>query len=208
MKTLDNEYQKLTEEILECKKCRLWKNRKNPVPGEGSLNAKIMFIGEAPGRMEDLEGRPFVGAAGKLLTELLNSIGLRRDEVYITNLVKCRPPQNRDPLPDEIDACSPYLDRQIRLIMPKLIVTLGRHSTKHILSKCGVKVTSITKVRGKIFLIKVDDVLIKVIPTYHPAAALYNPRMRTFLEEDFKRVIRREVNSLMSTKRVSIEDFF
>lgn len=205
---LSDEYKKLVREVLECKKCRLWKSRKNAVPGEGSLNTKIMFIGEAPGRMEDLEGRPFVGAAGKLLTELLSSIGLRRSEVYITNLIKCRPPQNRDPLPDEVEACSPYLDRQIELLMPKLIVTLGRHSTKYILSKCGIRVTSISRVRGRVFSIRVNDVSIKVIPTYHPAAALYNPKMRNILEEDFKKVVKREVDSLSSTKKVSIENFF
>lgn len=204
----DDEYQKLIKEVLECKKCRLWKSRKNAVPGEGSLNTKIMFIGEAPGRMEDIKGRPFVGVAGKLLTELLSSIGLMRNDVYITNLIKCRPPQNRDPLPDEVEACSPYLDRQIELLRPKLIVTLGRHSTRYILSRCSIKVTNISKVRGRVFPIKVNNVPIRVIPTYHPAVALYNPKMRKILEEDFKKVIKKEINSLTSVKKASIEDFF
>jgi len=211
MKQLNNDYrtyQELVEEILECKKCRLWSGRKNAVPGEGPLNAKIMLIGEAPGRMEDLEGRPFVGAAGKLLTKLLSDIGLSREEVYITNLIKCRPPQNRDPLPDEIEACSPYLDRQIRLLMPKIIVTLGRHSTKYILSKCGMRVSSIGQVRGKVFLMKLNNSLIKVIPTYHPAVALYNPKMKIFLEEDFRRIIKKEIDNLSKSKAVTIEDFF
>lgn len=184
----------LINEILNCKKCPLWRTRTNAVPGEGSLNTDIMFIGEAPGRNEDLQGRPFVGAAGKLLTELISKIGLQRSEVYITNVVKCRPPGNRDPTPEEIKACSPYLDKQIQIIKPKIIITLGRHSTKYILSKANIKVNSITKVHGKVFRLNIYNMHIKVIPTYHPAAALYNPRIRSILENDFVNIIKREIN--------------
>ena len=181
--------EKVREEVLSCKKCKLWQTRTNPVPGEGNPKAEIMFIGEAPGENEDKEGRPFVGAAGKLLTQLIKDVlGLSREDVFITNLVKCRPPNNRDPEEDEIIACSPYLDRQIDLIMPKIIVTLGRHSTKYIFNKMGENFHSITKVRGKPYVWNYKGKEIIVFPTYHPAAALYNPNLRKTLEEDFKRI--------------------
>jgi len=179
----------IEEEIKQCRKCRLWETRINAVPGEGPENAEVMFIGEAPGANEDRQGRPFVGAAGQLLTELLQKAGLSRDEVYITNVVKCRPPGNRDPRPDEIAACSPYLDAQIRVIKPKIIVTLGRHSTKYLLGKGGINVSGITRVRGKTFKIEIGGIPVTVVPTYHPAAALYNPRLRTVLEKDFIELI-------------------
>lgn len=175
--------------IKQCRKCRLWGTRTNAVPGEGPENAEIMFIGEAPGANEDRQGRPFVGAAGQLLTELLRKAGLSRDEVYITNVVKCRPPGNRDPRPDEIAACSPYLDAQIKIIKPRIIVTLGRHSTKYLLRKGGVNISGITRVRGKTFKIEIEGIPVTVVPTYHPAAALYNPRLKTILEKDFIELI-------------------
>ncbi|MFQ6095626.1 MAG: uracil-DNA glycosylase family protein, partial [Candidatus Bathyarchaeia archaeon] len=142
---------RIEEEVRSCRRCGLWKNRKRAVPGEGSLDASIVFIGEAPGYWEDVKGRPFVGAAGKLLDEMLSKAGFSRSEVYITNILKCRPPRNRDPLPDEIERCTPYLDRQLQIIKPRLIVTLGRHSAKHILSKLGYKISGITRTRGKIY---------------------------------------------------------
>jgi uracil-DNA glycosylase family 4 len=122
------ELQALAAEITQCTKCLLHRGRTKAVPGEGPANSEIMFIGEAPGFHEDQQGRPFVGAAGKFLEELLESIGLKRQDVYIANVIKCRPPGNRDPLPEEIEACEPYLDRQIELIQPRMVVTLGRFS--------------------------------------------------------------------------------
>ncbi|BFH72641.1 type-4 uracil-DNA glycosylase [Sulfurisphaera javensis] len=200
MKKLDE----IAQEIITCKKCKLWQTRTHAVPGEGNPNAEIMFIGEAPGESEDKEGRPFVGAAGKLLTQLINEIlGLDRKQVFITNILKCRPPNNRDPEEDEITACSPYLDEQIEIIMPKIIVTLGRHSTKYIFNKMGESFSSITKVRGKSYSWKYKDKEIIVFPTYHPAAALYNPNLRKTLEEDFKKI--RELTK--TSKRYTIDYF-
>lgn len=176
---------KIITEISNCKKCSLWKYRKNPVPGEGNTNTEIMLIGEAPGKSEDEQGRPFVGAAGKLLTELINSIQLKRSEVYITNVLKCRPPNNRDPLPIEIEACTPYLNKQIEIIKPKIIMTLGNHSTRYILKRFKAQFRGITRVRGKIYSGTINGVRVQVIPTLHPAAALYNPKFKRYLEEDF-----------------------
>lgn len=201
----------LSEKIRNCKKCPLWKNRKNAVPGEGPVSAEIMFIGEAPGYHEDLQGRPFVGAAGKYLTKLIERIGLKRADVYITNVVKCRPPNNRDPKNEEINACSPYLDRQINIIRPKIIVTLGRHSTIYILSIAGKEVSGISQVRGRLFQISLDTSLqINVIPTYHPAAALYNPALKTIIEKDFDFIRSVYTGEYFETKqkKITLEDFF
>ncbi len=177
---------RLKERIRNCKKCHLWETRTNAVPGNGNLYSEIMFVGEAPGYNEDVQGKPFVGAAGKLLNELLISIGLKRDDVYITNVVKCRPPNNRDPKSDEIAICSPYLDEEIQIIAPKVIVTLGRHSTKYLLSKVGLKSISISRIHGRTFNISSNNLKVLVIPTFHPAAALYNPRLKNILVNDFK----------------------
>jgi len=196
----------IEEQIINCRKCPLWQKRRNAVPGEGNPSARVMFIGEAPGYQEDVEGRPFVGAAGKLLTSLIEDIlGLRREDVYITNVVKCRPPNNRDPKPDEIEACSPYLDRQISIIMPDIIVCLGRHSAKYILSKAGAKFKSILSIRGKINYISVGQKEIRVIATIHPAAALYRPPWKKFLVEDFGLI--KNVLSF-GRKRVTLDSFF
>jgi len=146
----------MNEEIKNCKRCNLWKTRNNIVIGEGSLNADIMFIGEAPGYYEDKQGRPFVGKAGKILDELLNSVELKREEIYITNILKCRPPGNRDPLPEEIKACTPYLDRQIEIIKPKKICTLGNFATNYIFSSFGLKPESIGKIHGKVFKARIS----------------------------------------------------
>lgn len=184
--------QKLIDEVVaevrDCRKCRLWRHAENPVPGEGNPDAALMLIGEAPGYQEDAKGRPFVGRAGKLLDTLLSGIGLGRGEVYISNIVKHIPPENRDPREDEIEACTSYLDRQIRLIKPEIIATLGRHSTRYILSKANVEVEGITGVRGRIYKELLFDLPVKIIPTYHPAAALYNPKYRSILEEDFRKI--------------------
>jgi len=182
------EYSRLIEEIRKCTKCPLHRSRQNPVPGEGSLNAEVMFIGEAPGEREDATGRPFVGAAGKFLDQLLASVGLRREEVYITNIVKCRPPGNRDPREEEVAVCTPYLWRQIALIKPRIIVALGRHAAKTLYSKAGLKWSNMTRMHGRIVEAVIDGHKVLLAVTYHPAAALYNPRLRGILEEDFKKI--------------------
>ncbi|UCF59572.1 MAG: uracil-DNA glycosylase [Candidatus Bathyarchaeota archaeon] len=173
-------------EVIACRTCELWRQRRNPVPGEGNVDAAVIFIGEAPGYLEDIKGRPFVGAAGKLFDELLSEIGLSRGDLYIANVLKCRPPENRDPLSDEVAACTPFLDRQIQIIGPKLIVMLGRHATSHILSKAGFPVEGITKLHGRTFTIRLLGLQVIVIPTFHPAAALYNVKYKRGLEDDFQ----------------------
>jgi DNA polymerase len=154
----------VASEVVVCTQCILSKSRVKAVPGEGPANADIMFIGEGPGFHEDQQGRPFVGAAGKFLSELLESIGLKREQVFITNIVKCRPPSNRDPLPEEIAACKPYLDRQIALIKPKVIVTLGRFSMARVFPNEKI---SVIHGRPK----KIEGIV--YVPMYHPAAALH-----------------------------------
>lgn len=178
----------MDEEIKNCRRCNLWKTRNNIVIGEGSLKADIMFIGEAPGYYEDKEGRPFVGKAGKILDELLNLVELKREEIYITNILKCRPPGNRDPLPEEIKACTPYLDKQIETINPEKICTLGNFATNYIFSSFGLKPESIGKIHGKIFKARNLFISVNIMPLYHPAAAVYNPNMKPILIEDFKKM--------------------
>jgi uracil-DNA glycosylase family 4 len=182
------EYEKLVEEIRNCRKCPLYATRKNPVPGEGPLSARVMLVGEAPGRKEDEEGRPFVGMAGKLLTTILESKGIPRRSVYITNVVKCRPPGNRDPKPEEIKACLPFLIRQIRLIKPKVIVALGRISGKTLFETAGLRWRGISRERGVPRRARIAGVEVFLLATYHPAAAIYNPGLRPLLEEDIGRI--------------------
>ncbi|RKX46266.1 MAG: uracil-DNA glycosylase [Thermotogae bacterium] len=179
---------KLEEKIKTCRKCPLGELRTNAVPGSGSYGAKIMFVGEAPGYWEDQKGLPFVGRAGKVLDELLAGIGLKREEVYITNVVKCRPPNNRDPTEEEINACSPYLDKQIDIIRPKIIVPLGRHSMTYILKKFSFEPEPISKIHGKIFEARTLFGKIVIMPMYHPAVAFYKPQLREELEKDFKKL--------------------
>ncbi|MCD6177720.1 uracil-DNA glycosylase [bacterium] len=185
---LEEKYKALEQEILHCQKCPLWRTRINPVPGQGSLKAKIMFIGEAPGANEDKEGKPFCGAAGKVLDHLLEIVDLDRKDIFITNILKCRPPQNRDPQKKEIEACAPYLERQIEIIKPKIICTLGNYSTSYIFEKYGLKnkIQGISKIHGQVFEVKNLFQNIKIIPLYHPAVVTYNIGMRKILEEDFK----------------------
>lgn len=166
----------IEKEVKVCQKCRLCKTAKNSVPGEGDINSEIIFIGEAPGQMEDDTGRPFVGRAGKLLEQLIKEIGYSRENVWIGNIIKHRPPENRDPLPDELAACEPYLTLQIKNISPVLIVTLGRFSMNYFYPE-----GKITKDHGR--LIKVKDYY--VYPVYHPAAALRNQSMAQVLRQDF-----------------------
>jgi DNA polymerase len=178
--------------IGECRKCPLWENTHHAVPGDGNPRADLMLIGEAPGKQEDLTGKPFVGRAGKLLEGLLSGIGLSRDDVFIANIVKHRPPGNRDPRDEEVQACTPYLEEQIRLIGPKAIVMLGRHSSRYILSFLPVEFDRITEIRGTVYPALLFGRPVRLIPTLHPAAALYNPAYRAALEEDF-RIIGREL---------------
>ena len=166
-------------EVSTCTRCDLCKSRTRAVPGEGNPHAKILFIGEGPGLQEDKQGRPFVGPSGQLLQELLKSINLKREDVFITNVVKCRPPDNRDPLPAEIAACNDYLDRQIGAIQPLVIVTLGRHSMAKFFS--GEKISAIHgRARKK------DGYI--CIPMFHPAAALRTESYKIALREDFKKI--------------------
>ena len=178
----------IKKEVLNCKKCQLYKNRTNPVFGEGNPKAKIMFVGEAPGFNEDRKGRPFCGAAGRVLDELLDSIAIKRKEVFITNILKCRPPNNREPKIEEIRACTPYLERQIKIIRPKVICTLGNYSTAYIFEKYGLKdrLQGISKIHGKVFEARNLFESVKIIPLYHPAVATYNPNMKEILKKDFK----------------------
>ena len=171
----------LAKEVAVCNRCPLAQGRTRAVPGEGPENAAIMFIGEGPGFHEDQQGRPFVGAAGQFLDELLQAIGLKSDEVYITNVVKCRPPGNRDPQPDEMAACQSYLDRQIALIKPRVIVTLGRYSMARAFSN-----EKISAIHGKPR--RVGDIV--YVPMFHPAAALHQPSLQRTVEEDFAKLPR------------------
>jgi DNA polymerase len=167
--------EQLNQGIRQCQLCRLAQGRTLAVPGEGPENARIVLVGEAPGFHEDQQGRPFVGAAGQFLETLLASINLTRRDVYICNVIKCRPPGNRDPQPDELSACRPYLDKQLALIKPKIIVTLGRFSME--LAFSGV---TISRIHG--MPKKVGEVV--YFPMFHPAAALHQPRFRASIESD------------------------
>ncbi len=169
----------VAQEASVCTRCQLHFSRKKAVPGEGPANAEIMFIGEGPGFYENEQGRPFVGAAGKFLDELLAGIGLKRQDVFITNVVKCRPPSNRDPLPEELSACSSYLERQIQAISPKVIVTLGRYSMANFLPNA-----KISSVHGQPVIVNGR----LVVPMFHPAAALHQPSLRSSVEADFARL--------------------
>ncbi len=174
-----SELTELYKEVSVCQRCELAKGRTKTVPGEGPESAEIMFIGEAPGFHEDRQGRPFVGAAGKFLEELLASIGLTRGDVYICNVIKCRPPSNRDPQPDEMAACKPFLDKQIELVRPKLIVTLGRFSMARYFPN-----TKITRVHGQPK--RIGNRI--YYPMFHPAAALHQPKWRAVVKEDMLKI--------------------
>ncbi len=174
-----SELEALAAEIAECTRCLLHRGRTKAVPGEGLPDADIMFVGEAPGFHEDQQGRPFVGAAGNFLDELLEMIGLGRQDVYIANVIKCRPPGNRDPLPEEIEACKPFLDRQIELIKPELVVTLGRFSMARAFPKARI-----SRIHGQPR--KIGGVI--YYPMYHPAAALHQPSLRRTVEEDMLQI--------------------
>ncbi len=169
--------QEFYEEVKDCQKCTLSRTRTNLVFGVGSENADLMFVGEAPGYHEDQQGEPFVGAAGQLLDKLLSSIGLSRRQIYIANVLKCRPQQNRDPLPEEVEVCRPYLFEQIKIIKPLVVCALGRHASQLLLNKN----ISMTKAHGQCF----KGQGYYIFPIYHPAAALYARTTLASLEEDF-----------------------
>ncbi len=177
--------EEIKREIRNCRKCRLNNHRRNIVFGKGNERARLMLIGEAPGNEEDIRGEPFVGMAGELLTKMLKAIDLSREEVYITNVVKCHPPKNRDPQPDEIEACKPFLIRQIKAINPKIIWALGNISAKTLLNSDK----RISELRGRFY----EHEGIKIIPTYHPAFLLRNPHKKREAWEDIK-MIKKELS--------------
>ncbi|MBN1787075.1 MAG: uracil-DNA glycosylase [Sedimentisphaerales bacterium] len=183
------QFAQIAAEVNACRKCQLGNMRTNPVPGEGNLNADIVFVGEGPGADEDAQGRPFVGRAGKLLDKIIAAMGLKRAEVYICNIIKCRPPGNRDPRPDEIISCLPFLKRQLELIKPKIIVTLGAPATRTLLETNK----PIGQLRGKFHDFYLEDFSapIKLMPTYHPAYLLrnYSHENRQRVWEDMKTVL-------------------
>ena len=174
-----DDLKQVAAEVRACKLCALANTRKNAVPGEGPANAEIMLIGEGPGFHEDQQGRPFVGPSGEFLNELLASAGFKRSDVFITNVVKCRPPGNRDPLPEEIAACAGYLERQIALINPKVIITLGRFSMARWFPR-----DKISAIHGRAR--RIDGRV--VVAMFHPAAALHQPALRQAIEDDFRRL--------------------
>ena len=172
------------DQVAGCTRCALAETRTQVVFGAGSPTAELMFVGEAPGFHEDKNGIPFVGAAGKLLSKLLDGIGLSRDDVYICNTVKCRPPGNRNPQPEELEACETHLFRQIEIIQPRLVATLGNFATKLLSGKPA----GITQVHGREQQVVLGGRPVTLYPIFHPAAALYTPRMLQVLEEDFRRI--------------------
>lgn len=180
----------IASEVRKCCKCGLGKSRTNAVPGEGNPNAGIVFVGEAPGADEDAKGRPFVGRAGQLLDKIINAMGLRREDVYICNILKCRPPENRDPRPDEITNCLPYLQEQLEIIEPEIIVALGAHAARTLLETTK----SIGEMRGKFLEYQpgLGKKPIKLLATYHPAYLLrsYSPENRRRVWEDMKKVLK------------------
>ncbi len=183
---------KIKDEVMNLKDSPLYNfrilNKNFPVIGEGSHFAKIMFIGEAPGKNEAATGRPFCGASGRILDELLVSANIKREEVYVTNIVKDRPPENRDPLPNEIEIYGPFLDRQIEIIKPKVLATLGRYSMNYVMNRYGLEfeVEPISKIHGKLFETEMSFGKIKVVPLYHPAVAVYNATTKDELKKDFE----------------------
>ena len=178
------ELQAFAEQVAGCTKCRLARGRTQVVFGVGNPSADLMFVGEAPGFHEDKQGFPFVGQAGKLLDTLLAGIGLDRSKVYVANVLKCRPPGNRDPMPDEIEACEGHLFRQISLIRPRVVATLGNFATKLL----SGKPQGITRVHGQPQAATIGGLRVTLYPIYHPAAALYTPAMLKVLESDFRRI--------------------
>jgi uracil-DNA glycosylase family 4 len=183
--TIDSSNRELNKEITACVKCRLSEGRIHAVPGEGPVPSPILMIGEAPGQKEDEVGRPFIGRAGSVLQELLTSIGLTREDVYITSIIKCRPPGNRDPKDDEIATCSPYLGRQIALLKPSVIVSMGRLSTREMCRRFGIEEGRISEMHGRVIPVHAPHGPVLIFPVYHPAVITHNPNLRQILFEDF-----------------------
>ena len=175
-------WERLRDEALACRTCELCETRTTVVFGEGSPTADLMFVGEAPGRDEDEQGRPFVGRAGKLLTDMILAMGLQREDVYIANVLKCRPPNNRDPKQNEVEACRPFLEKQIELIQPKIICALGNHALRRLTDTDQ----GISKLRGK----PIPLLGSTVVPTYHPAYLLRNPAAKRQVWEDLQSILR------------------
>lgn len=173
-------FQQLSQQIEACHRCPLYRTRTHAVVGDGTLEAQLVFIGEAPGREEDLQGKPFVGAAGQLLTKMIQAMGLKREEVYISNVLKDRPPGNRTPLPEEVEACLPFLHEQLDILKPRVICTLGAVATKALLGPS----ISITKIRGQVHEYRG----LVLVPTFHPAYLLRNPPAKKFAWADLKKV--------------------
>ena len=201
------ELKRLEEEIRSCRKCALWQHRKNAVPGEGSYEAEIMLIGEAPGATEDETGRPFVGAAGTLLRKILSELGLDEKKIYITNIVKCRPPGNRTPRREEIEACSPYLEKQIKLIRPRIIVTLGNVSSQWIFEKIGLSWDSMSREHGRIREATLYGEKIKILPTYHPSAAIRGSVDPEVIKRDLELIIKDSVEDRKEKRVSTLYDF-
>lgn len=178
--------EKLREQIAVCTRCPLHRTRTQTVPGEGGVGAKIMFIGEAPGRNEDLQGKPFVGRAGDIFDKLLASIGIARDEIYLCNILKCRPPNNRNPLSSEIRACVGSLDIQLKVVNPEVIGTLGNFSTTYIFEKFGIPPAKISAVAGRVIDVSTTFGPKKVIPVFHPAVATYDVHKLDLLLNHFQ----------------------
>jgi len=193
------------EHINLVKQTEIFKNCKNIVVGKGNLNADILFVGEAPGKNEDEQGLPFVGRAGKNLDELLAKVGLSLENIYIANILKCRPPENRDPLPEEIKAHTPWLIEQIKQINPKVICSLGNYATKFFISEGNVdimgKQPGITSVHGKIRFVEINGVKIKLIPLFHPAAIIYKRDLIPLWEKDME-IVKKEVKESMNQKQL------
>ncbi len=176
----------MEDRIGGCRLCRLCESRTNPVPGEGSLDSPVVFVGEAPGRREDEQGRPFVGSAGRFLDVMLGHAGLGRCDVYITNVVKCRPPKNRRPRADEMMECTAYLGEQLNIIGPRILAPMGNSSASYFQKMFGLERASVGKVHGRKFEVQAPWGSVVVFPLYHPAAVLYNRRLESELRGDFE----------------------
>ena len=187
-KSKEEEMEALNLEIKNCKKCSLWETRNKPLVGDGSINAKILFVGESPGYNEDKIGKAFVGEAGKVLDQLFNIANLKRSEIYITNVLKCHPPKNHNPNRQEIDSCIQYLHRQIKTIKPKIIITLGKYASQEVFADFNLEFSRISEMHGRIFETETSNRKIKIIPLYHPAVACYHNEMFDMLKEDFRKL--------------------
>lgn len=187
MQQINPQLRIIRDEVLSCTKCPLYKSRTYPVIGQGNHQASIVLVGEAPGFNENKTGRPFCGKAGEVLDEILKSVNLKREEIYITNILKCRPPGNRNPRPNEIEACTPYLLRQLEIIQPKTVGCLGNFATSFIMKHYGLldRCDGISKIHGKVFESKRSNQKVRIVPLYHPAVAAYNPNMLQVLKSDF-----------------------